>query len=155
MHWSWRIAIFITSSAKHNQGPTVLVELPFHFYLAAYLCRCMRKFLLNGGTCKLPSRVASSIGYTGRIYFATLPNSPKPIPNMIRCHKLKSHKRMLWGPFRSHPISEARDTGVQACTRSQIKGRSRGELPERGACRSRPSGDHIPCKPLAVLLPLL
>lgn len=64
-------------------------RLPFRFYPAAYFCRYTRKSLLSGGIYKLPSRVALSIGYTGRRYFATLPNMPKPIPYRIHCFKLK------------------------------------------------------------------
>jgi len=128
-------------------------RLPFRFYPAAYFCRYMRKSLLSGGIYKLPSRVALSIGYTGRRYFATLPNLQKPIPYIIHCFKLKGHKQMQWRPFQLRLISEARDIGIQACARSQIKGGSRGELPERGACRPRPPGDHIPCEHLAILLP--
>ena len=153
MHWSWEDSHLNNISSKSQLRSCSTGRLPFRFYLAPCFCRYTRRSLLNGGICKLPSRVASSIGYTGRRYFATLPSLPKPIPTMTHCYQLRSHKQMLWGSFRSRPISEARDVGVQACARSQIKGRSRRELPERRACRSRPPGDNIPCEHLALLLP--
>ena len=35
-------------------------------------CRYMRRYWLSGGTCKLPSKVASSTGSTGKMQFQTV-----------------------------------------------------------------------------------